>query len=283
MSAQPIRTGLLMAIAGRGEDRYRFDMRGTVELKHYEQGPDDGPVVVLAPSLGTTLAMWDQLAEVLSQTYRVVRVDIRGHGGSPMPSGPCTMAELAGDVIATADALGIDRFAFVGISLGGAIGQTLAVRHPERLTSLVLCCTGPSFGDPETWRERAARVRAEGMAWLVEPTRQRWFTPGFLRSNPADSGRLLDMVAEASPVGYAACCDALASYDLAERLGEITAPTRVICGAEDPVSPPSVGQILLDGIPGADLVVIENASHMANIAQPAEFNAAVLEHLDKHR
>lgn len=259
----------------------------TVELKYYEQGPSDNlrdaPVVVLAPSLGTTLAMWDDLADELSRTYRVIRFDTRGHGGSPVLPGPCTLTELADDVIAMADSLDVDRFAFVGLSLGGAIGATLAVQHPDRLTSLVLCCTGPSFGDPETWRERAARVRAEGMAWLVEPTRERWFTPGFLESNPHESGRLLDMIASVSPAGYAACCEAIAAYDITSRLAEITAPTRVIAGADDPVSPPSVGQIMVDGIPDADLVVIDDAAHIANIAQPEKFNAAVLEHLEKHR
>ena len=255
----------------------------TVELKHYEQGPSDAPVVVLAPSLGTTLAMWDDLAEVLSQSYRVIRFDIRGHGASPVPPGPYTTTELADDVIAMVGLLGVERFAFVGLSLGGAIGQTLAVQHPDRLTALVLCCTGPSFGDPETWRERAARVRAEGMAWLVEPTEERWFTPGFLESNPDEVASLIEMIASVPPVGYAACCDALAAYDITSRLGEITAPTRVIAGAQDPVSPPSVAQVLVDGIPDADLVVIDDASHIANIAQPEKFDAAVLEHLENHR
>lgn len=258
----------------------------TVELNHYAQGPSDdlsdAPVVVLAPSLGTTLDMWDDLADKLSRSSRVIRFDTRGHGASPVPPGPYTITELADDVIAMVDSLDIGRFAFVGLSLGGAIGATLAVQHRERLTSLVLCCTGPSFGDPETWRERAARVRAEGMAWLVEPTKERWFTPGFLRSNPEDSGRLLDMLASVSPVGYAACCDAIAAYDISDRLGEVTAPTRVIAGAQDPVSPLSVAQVLVDGIPDADLVVISDAAHIANVAQPEKFNAAVLEHLEKH-
>ena len=254
----------------------------SVELKHYEQGPDGAPVVVLAPSLGTTLAMWDGLAEVLSPRYRVIRFDTRGHGASPVPPGPYTVSELAGDVVALADALGMDRFAFVGLSLGGAIGQALAVEHPDRLTALVLCCTGPRHGDPQTWHDRAARVRSEGMAWLVEPTRDRWFTPGFSEAHPEVSSELLDMLASTSPVGYAACCDALAAYDLSARLGEITAPTRVVAGGEDPVSPPSVGQLLVDGIPDADLVVLERASHIANVAQPKLFNAAVLEHLERH-
>lgn len=190
------------------------------------------------------------------------------------------MNDLAADVVALADSLGIDRFAFVGISLGGAIGQTVAVEHPDRLSALVLCCTGSAFGDPAAWRERAARVRSEGMAWLAEPTRGRWFTPGFVRSHPEEAQRLLDMVASTRLEGYAACCDALAAYDVTDRLGEITAPTRVIVGAQDPVITPEVGRALADGIPDADLVVVDGASHIANIAAPDEFDAAVLEHLE---
>lgn len=255
---------------------------GTVALGHHVEGPGDASVVVLGPSLGTTLAMWDDLAATLAKTYRVVRFDLRGHGGSPVPPGPYTTDELAEDVLALTDSLGVDRFAFVGLSLGGAVGQVLGLAHPERLTALVLCCTGPSFGDPQTWRERASRVRAEGMSWLVGPTRGRWFTPGFLETHPAESGRLLDMIAATSPAGYAACCDALAAYDVTGRLGEITVPTRVVAGAQDPVSPPSVARVLAQGIPGADLVVLDDASHIANIAQPAAFGRAVLEHLEKH-
>ena len=250
-----------------------------MRLAHHEQGPVDAPAVVLAPSLGTTLAMWDELAAGLAERYRVVRFDTRGHGGSPVPPGPYSTSALAGDVVELADSLGLDRFAVVGLSLGGALGQVLALEHPDRVSALVLCCTGPSFGDPQTWRERAARVRAEGMAWLVEPTKGRWFTPGLLRSHPERTQPLLEMIASTPAEGYAACCDALAAYDVTDRLDQISAPTRVIAGADDPVSPPEVARTLVDGIPDADLVVLDDASHIANVAQPACFNRAVLDHL----
>jgi 3-oxoadipate enol-lactonase len=252
-----------------------------VALHHRVDGPADGPPVVLAPSLGTTLEMWDGLARSLADTYRVIRLDTRGHGGSPVPEGSYTTGDLAADVVALADTFGLDTFAFVGLSLGGAIGQTLALDHPDRLSGLVLCCTGPSFGEPAAWRDRAARVRSEGMGFLVEPTKERWFTPGFRASEPAVVDRLVGMLADTPPVGYAGCCDALAAYDVSIRLGQITAPTRVICGAQDPVSPLRDARVLVEGIPDADLVVIEQASHIANLAQPERFNAAVREHLDK--
>lgn len=253
----------------------------TVQLNHDTQGRPDAPVVFLGGSLGTTLTMWDDLADALAEKYHVVRFDTRGHGSSPAPPGPYTMSDLAADVVALADELDIERFAYVGLSLGGGIGQTLAVEHPERLTSLVLCCTAPTFGDAETWRVRSARVTAEGMGWLVETTRERWFTPGFLESHPAAAKTILDMLANTSPVGYAACCDAISAYDLSDRLGDITTPTRVIAAAQDPVTPPEVTRLLSDGIKAADQVVIEDAAHIANVAQPDRFNAAILEHLDK--
>jgi 3-oxoadipate enol-lactonase len=251
-----------------------------VTLHHVEQG--QGPAVLLSPSLGTTLEMWDDLAERLASDHRVIRFDTRGHGGSPVPPGPYTVSELADDVVALADSLELDRFAFVGLSLGGAIGQVLALEHPARLTALVLCCTGPSFGDPSAWRDRGARVRAEGMGWLVEPTRSRWFTPEFAQQEPQQTDRLLAQIAATPPEGYAACCDALAAYDVTLHLPQIGTPTRVIAGAEDPVSPPEVARVMEQAIPGADLVVLDGASHIANVARPDAFNAAVQEHLRRH-
>jgi 3-oxoadipate enol-lactonase len=243
-----------------------------VALAHHEQGPADAPAVVLAPSLGTTLAMWDDLAAALAEEYRVIRFDTRGHGASPVLPGPYSTSTLADDVVALADTLGLDRFAVVGLSLGGALGQVLALEHPDRLSALVLCCTGPSFGDPQTWRERATRVRAEGMAWLVEPTKDRWFTPQLLRSQPEETDRLLEMIATTPPEGY----------DVSDRLEAISAPTRVVAGAQDPVSPPSVARTMVEAIPDADLVVLDDASHIASSAQPAAFNRAVREHLTTH-
>lgn len=256
--------------------------RRHVDLHHVEQGPTGAPAVLLGPSLGTTLAMWDDLAEELAERFRVVRFDTRGHGGSPVPTGPYRLDDLVADVVALADSLDIERFGYVGLSLGGLVGQALAAGHPDRVSALVLACTGPSFGDATAWQERAARVRAEGMAWLVEPTRGRWFTEAFVEAHPDRAGRLLDMIAGVDPEGYASCCEAIAGTDLTGRLASVTAPTRVIAGAEDPVSPPEVGQVLVDHLPDADLVVIEGASHIASVADPATFDAAVLEHLEKH-
>jgi 3-oxoadipate enol-lactonase len=253
-----------------------------VRLHHEVTGRPDAPAVLLAPSLGTTLGMWDGLADDLARSFRVVRVDTRGHGRSPVPPGPYDVDGLAADVLATADDLGLRRFAFVGLSLGGAIGQALAATYPDRVDALVLCCTGPSFGDPQQWHDRAARVRADGMGWLTEPTRERWFTAETQRARPRTCERLLAMLTSTPPEGYAACCGALATFDMTPRLGAITAPTRVVVGAEDPVSPPEVGQQLAAGIDSADLVVLDGASHLAVADRPEQVNATVREHLEKH-
>lgn len=254
----------------------------TVELHHQDAGPRDAPAVLLAPSLGTTLALWDQLAEALATDYRVVRFDMRGHGGSPVPSGSYSVEDHADDVVALADRLGLERFGFVGISLGGGIGQVLALDHPGRLASLVLCCTGPRFADPHTWLDRGALVRAEGMAPLVEPTTQRWFTPDFQRDRPDEVERVIDMLSSTPPDGYAACCDGLASYDVTDRLRHIAVPTRVIAGSEDPATGPDLAKQMVEAIPDADLVVIDGVSHIANVAAPKQLNEAVLDHLRRH-
>jgi len=253
----------------------------SVALAHRVDGPDDGPPVLLAPSLGTTWEMWDDLAAVLAERWRVVRLDTRGHGRSPVPPGPYTVDELADDVLALADSLGLGRFAFVGLSLGGAIGQALAVSSGDRLTSAVLCCTMSRFGEPAGWHERAASVRASGVKVLAEPTRGRWFTDGFRERCPERVEEMIDMLTSAPVEGYASCCEALAAFDATNDLQRIDVPVRVVAGAEDPVAPPSAAQEMAAAIPGADVVVVDYASHMAPIEQPEAFRAAVIEHLER--
>lgn len=254
----------------------------SVRLAHREDGPAAAPAVFLAPSLGTTWEMWDELTAALSPVYRVVRFDTRGHGRSPVPPGPYTVADLAGDVLALADSLGIERFGVVGLSLGGAIAQSLTVTAPSRVLATVLCCTVPVFGDPATWHERAALVRASGMDVLAEPTRGRWFTDAFRAEHPEQVDRFIAMITGTDPEGYASCCEALSGFDLRSALPGITVPVRVLAGADDPVAPPAACAEMASAIPGADLVVVDDAAHIASVAQPEVFNAAVAEHLGRH-
>ncbi|MCW5254201.1 3-oxoadipate enol-lactonase [Streptomyces sp. SHP 1-2] len=245
-------------------------------LDHLSEGPSSAPPLLLGPSLGTSYALWDTVAPELSVRHRVIRWNLPGHGGSaPDPIGPgATVGDLAGLVLELADALGLDRFAYAGVSLGGAVGLHLAVHHPDRVASLAVLCSAARFGDGGPWRERAARVRAEGLGWLLESAPQRWFTPGF-----TVPGLLRDH-READPGAYAACCDALAAFDLRDRLGEITAPTLLVAGREDPATPPARLREIADAVPGAALAEIPGASHLAPAERPEAVLAALRGHLD---
>ena len=252
-----------------------------VELHHVETGPSAGPVVMLGSSLGTDHTMWSPLARELSDRFRVVAFDWRGHGLSPVPPGPYRVGDLVGDVVGLADHLGLDTFAYVGLSLGGFVGQALAARHPDRVSALVLCCTSAWFGDPAPWHERAARVRTENSTrWLREPLTERWFTPEFTASDPEVVNSLLAMVEQTSPEGYAACAEAIAGTDLRPELAAVTAPTLVISGSEDPVSPPEAGAEIAAGVTGAQHEVIVGVSHMAQAMAPAAVSRLIGDFLD---
>lgn len=255
------------------------DAAGAVRLHHQVDGDPSAPAVLLGPSIGTRLGLWDAQVAALAEHWRVIRFDTRGHGDSPVPDGPYTVEDLAGDVLALADDLGVDRFAYCGLSLGGAIGQQLALDRPDRIRSLVLCCTAASFGEPSGWHERAARVRAEGTGWLVEPTRERWFAEGFTDRAPHEAARLLTMLRDTPPAGYAGCCDALADFDSRPRLKEIAAPTLVVVGEDDPATPPDKASELADGIPDAEMVVVPHAAHLATAEHPEVVTPEIIEHL----
>ena len=250
----------------------------SVEVHHRLEGPDGAPVVMLANSLGTTLEMWDDQAAALADRYRVLRYDHRGHGRSPAPPGPYTVGELAGDALALLDRLGIDRVAFCGLSLGGAVGMTLAVRAPKRLERLALCCTALEFGPPEQWEERAATVLAEGMDAIAPAGMERWFTPA---ADPELVARFDAMLRSQPPDGYAACCEALATFDARGALTGVRVPTLTIAGADDPVTPPAKLDAIRAEIAGAQGHVVPGARHMANAEQPASLTATLTAFLDE--
>lgn len=250
-----------------------------MELGCRLSGRDGGPVLVLSPSLGTTASLWEPQLAALEPRFRLLRHDHPGHGESPVPHGPVTVAAIGEGVLALLDGLGVRRASFCGISLGGMVGLWLAANAPERVERLVAACTGASLGTPEAYAERAALVRAEGTAVTVDGARERWFTPAF-RDSPA-ARRVLDELRAVSAEGYAACCEAVGGFDFHDELGRIAAPTLVLHGAEDPVTPPVVVAELVEGIPGAREAVIPHAAHLANVEQPAAFAAAVLEHLEE--
>ncbi|MFI6789691.1 4-carboxymuconolactone decarboxylase [Nonomuraea sp. NPDC050383] len=244
-------------------------------LRYRLDGPEGGQPLVLGPSLGTSMRVWEPQLAALTRTFRVLRFDLPGHGGSPGPAGPLTVDALAERVLELAEAVGMGGpggFHYAGVSIGGAIGATLAARHPGRVRSLAMICSSARFGEPRAWRERARLVREQGTAVLLEATAGRWF------AGPADRA-LLDDLAATDPEGYAACCDALAGYDLRGDLGAIAVPTLVLAGRDDPATPPAHARELADGIAGATLVELPGAAHLANVDQPEKVTSALLAHL----
>lgn len=236
---------------------------------HRVDGAPGLPPLILGPSLGTSLAVWDPQVPALARGHRVIRWDLPGHGGSPAALLPedGTVEDLARSVLALADALGADRFAYAGVSLGGAVGTWLAIHHPERVAALAIVCSSADFGDPEGWRERAALVRAKGTGPVADTAATRWFTPEFA-GDPA-VGALLDDLRAADPEAYATLCDALAAYDVRADLPRITAPTLVVAGRGDPATPVADARVLADGIPGASLTEVAHAAHLAGVERPA--------------
>ncbi|GGT05580.1 bifunctional 3-oxoadipate enol-lactonase/4-carboxymuconolactone decarboxylase PcaDC [Streptomyces chromofuscus] len=245
-------------------------------LDHRAEGAASAPPLLLGPSLGTSCALWDDVAPELSVTHRVVRWDLPGHGGSAaeLIGAGATVGDLADLVLALADSLGVERFAYAGVSLGGAVGLHLAVHHPRRVSSLAVICSSAHFNGAKPWQERAALVRREGVASLAATADARWFTPGFTVP------RLVRDHQEADPEAYAACCDALAAFDLRERLADISAPTLLIAGREDPATPPAHLRQIADEVPGAALVEIPGASHLAPAERPEAVLTALRAHLD---
>ncbi|MDX6355149.1 MAG: 3-oxoadipate enol-lactonase / 4-carboxymuconolactone decarboxylase [Streptomyces sp.] len=241
-------------------------------------GADGDPVLILGTSLGTSSAAWDALVPALARRRRVVRWDLPGHGGSPasLIGEGATVADLAGLVLGLADHLGVQRFDYAGISLGGAVGLYLAVHHPERVGLLAVVCSSARFGEPSGWRDRAELARAKGVEAVAGGAPGRWFTAGFV-GTPVAEAALRDLRATDS-AGYAACCDAISTYDLRPELTRITAPTLVVAGREDSATPPAHARELTDGIDGSTLVELAGAAHLAAIERPAAVLAALQEH-----
>lgn len=260
--------------------------KGSPMLHYIVSGNPTGPTVFLGSSLGTTSRMWANQLGYLEDDFRVVRFDSPGHGQSidgiqqksPGESSDASIAAFAAQVLEIADELEVDRFAFVGLSLGGAIGQQLALDASERVEKLVLTCTAAKFGEPQIWHDRARGVRENGMGWLREPSAAKWYTEGFAQQSE-EAQVLLDDLIHLDPDGYAAACDAVSRFDVTDRLHDIVTPTLVIAGAEDVSTPPTVVGVLAERIPGAEYHVISGAAHLGNIEAPDEFGRLIGEFL----
>ena len=233
-------------------------------------------MLVLSNSLGTDMSMWDGLLPAPKGRFRVLRYDQRGHGRTPAPQGPYSIADLGGDVLGMLDRLGLERVSFCGLSLGGMTGLWLAVNAPERVERLALLCTAAHLPPREGWTDRAARVRADGIEPLVEASLERWFTP---EAGAETVERARQALRRVKPEGYAACCGAIADHDLRAELGKIRAPTLVIATVDDPSAPPEFGREIAEGIDGAELVVFEHGRHLVAAEHPDEVGHELVRHL----
>lgn len=251
----------------------------TSALSYTVDGPEDGPVLVLGSSLGTSTALWEPQLAALTGRYRVIRYDHRGHGDSPVPAGPYRIEDLAGDVLTLLDALGVDRAHIGGVSLGGMVAMWLGAKAPERVGRLALLGTSASLGPPESWAQRAATVRAHGMAAVADAVVNRWFTPPFAAERPDVVAWARRQLMATPAAGYAACCAAIQTMDLRPLLSAITAPTLLLAGEDDPATPPEHAHRIAAGIPGAQVVTVPGAAHLANVEQPDAVNRLLLDFL----
>jgi 3-oxoadipate enol-lactonase/4-carboxymuconolactone decarboxylase len=241
------------------------------------EGRSDLPPLMLSHSLGCDHSMWAPQMPGLLDHFQVLRYDTRGHGASDVPAGDYTLEQLGQDALALADRLGLIKFAFCGLSMGGAVGQWLAINTPQRFTSLVLANTSPKFGTPDTWDARRKAVSEDGMQAIVDAVMQRFFSPDRQTATLAQSTRAVFLGTD--PKGYAACCAALRDADTREKLSKITIPTLVIGSDKDPSTPwEAHGAILARDIPGAKALRLQTA-HLSNLEQPHTFTTAVLDFL----
>jgi 3-oxoadipate enol-lactonase len=255
-------------------------VNGTV-INYEIEGVPGAPVVTLSHALATNLKLWEPQMPALLRTYRVLRFDTRGHGRSYAPDGPYSMEMLAADVIGLLDSLGLERTHFLGLSMGGMIGQVLAVKYPQRLEKLVLCDTSPRV-PPEmapVWEDRIRVVEKEGMSAVVEETLGRWLSEDFRRNQPGLTGRIQDMIVQTPVPGYAGCCRAISSFDLLEELPQIKAPTLIMVGEKDPSSPVSTAEEMMQQIKRAELFVLPGALHLTNIESAEMFNRKLVDYL----
>ena len=240
-------------------------------------GDPGSPVVVLGHALATDLSFWDLQVAVWSRSFRVVRYDLRGHGRSQAPAGEYGFEQMADDVTGLLDHLNVEYAAYVGLSLGGMIGQTLALKSPHRLTALLLAETNARTPDAlkGMWQQRIAGVMTGGMETQVEGSLARWFTPAFREASPLTVAWITSLIRQTQTAGFIACCRAIENLDLLDKLEQVRTPTLVVAGAEDQAAPAANLQAIAARIPGAEFQMIAKAAHLGNIEQATAFTELV--------
>lgn len=248
------------------------------QLNYLLEGPDTAPVLLLSNSLGTDLHMWDAQAAAFAEHFRVLRYDTRGHGQSLVTPGPYSIEQNGRDVLALLDALDIAKVHFCGLSMGGLIGQWLAINAPERLQRVVLCNTAAKIGSPDVWNPRIETVLRDGAAAMLalrDASIARWFTPAFAQAQPGKVEAVVGMLAATAPQGYAANCAAVRDADFREQIATIKLPVLLVCGTQDAVTTPLDGRFMQARIAGSELVEF-NAAHLSNVEAGELFTQRVL-------
>ena len=255
-----------------------------IEMSYTVSGPAQAPAVVLHHPLATNLSFWDEASAALEKTYRVIRFDARGHGATEAPKGRYDFKTLALDVVALMEHVGVKRAQFVGLSMGGMVGQALGLDHAERFSSLTIVSSGSKTAEAmrHLWSDRVVVAREKGMASQVEPAMQRWLAASTRANRPDVVARCTKMI-EATPLeGYAGWCGAIEFLDMTEKLSGIKLPVRFIVGAEDPATPPVASETMQRHVAGSEIAILPGVSHMLAIENPASFHAALLPFLAKH-
>ncbi len=249
-----------------------------IQMNYELSGKKDGPFVILSHSLGSSLLMWNPQMKALEPHFQVLRYDIRGHGKSEAPPGAYTLELLGEDTVALLDVLEIEKVHWIGLSMGGMIGQSVALNYPKRLQSLALCDTMavvPEEAQP-IWQERIDAVRDRGVASQLEPIMERWFTPSFLKLNPYILGVIRNEFLATPAQGYLGCIYAIRKLNYLDRLSAIKIPTLIMVGEDDPGTPVSASEAMHQRIPDSKLVIIKSARHLSNVEQPEVFNTNLL-------
>ena len=253
------------------------------EINFEIEGPEGAPVVTFSHSLAISLDMWEFQVAAMKDAYRVLRYDTRGHGKSSIPPGPCTMEMLSDDVVGLLDYLNIEQTHFVGLSMGGMIGQVLALRYPHRLKKLILCDTTGSVPQETAplWAARIQTAETQGMSALAEETLERWLSEDFRRTQPGITERIRNMIKETPVPGYVACSKAISQFDVFEELSKVAMPTLIMVGEKDPGTPVSAAEAIHERIQGSELVVVPGALHFTNVEKAHFFTEKLLTFLAK--
>ncbi len=254
-----------------------------VRLHYRIDGPDDGVPLVFCNSLATDLHMWDEQIPALSDKYRILRYDRRGHGQSEAKDEPIEIKSLADDVVALAGELGFQGGHFCGLSIGGMTGQAIGIYHPNAFKSLAVCATSSAIPKEmhQTWIDRIATVKEHGMGVMGDVTVQRWFTADWIAANPARVAEVRAMIVNTSVVGYSRCCEAISQLDYTSQLGGIKTPTIIIPGEVDPALPPAMSDTIHKNLPGSRLETVMGAAHLCNVQDPDQFNGILRRWLDE--